>query len=390
MRDILHLAIPAFPIAVARVAAASLRARPVAQAPRNSERALLQCVSAEARAEGVHEGMAVYRARRLCPGLTVIPPDPRRLSRAAAALQELVLPYTPLWEPAAPGRLFLDLSGSGRLLGPGRDAAARLEKELAGRLRLAGQVGVAGNKLVARIAAGCLERPGVCDVLRGSEGAFLGPLPVTILPGVGAARQALLLEELNLHRVGELAALDAAVLQLAFGPFGALLHQRAQGIDPSPVSPPQRTPRLLREAFLPRADNAAVQVAAALCRLVEECGLALRSAGRGAGRLRLAVHYADGVEERAVRTFDRPEHRDDALLAAAGELLAQAGRRRVRVAGLHLECAPLLPWDRQLDLFAAPDAGRRERLQDALDALRRRHGMAVVRRGVAVGEGTVD
>jgi DNA polymerase-4 len=390
MRDILHLSIPAFPIAVARVADAALRGRPVAVAPLNSERALLHCVSAEARAEGVHEGMAIYRARRLCPALSVIPPDPRLTGRAGGALRELLLPYTPLWEPTAPGRFFLDLSGSRRLLGPGRDAAARLEREIGDRLRLTGQLGVAGNKLVSRIAAGCLERPGICDVLRGSEAAFLGPLPVTVLPGVGAVRQALLLEELNLRRVGELADLTAAALQIAFGPFGALLHQRAQGVDPSPVRPPQRTLCLLREAFLPRADNDSAQVAAALCRLVEECGLALRGAGRGTGRLRLCVRYADGVEERTTHPFARPEHRDERLLAAASALLERAGKRRVRVAGLQLECTPLLPRDRQLELFAIPDADaeRRERLQDALDTLRRRHGMEAVRRGMeVVGEG---
>jgi DNA polymerase-4 len=251
-RDILHLAIPAFPIALARVADPSLQQRPVAVAPGHSERALVQCASSEALAEGVHAGMALYQARRLCPALTILPSDPAGMARGMGELTAIVADFTPVWEPAAPGRLFLDLTGSQRLFGPGRDAAARLEREVVRRLRLHGSVGVAANKLVSRIAAGFLRRPGVCDVLRGSEGSFIAPLPVTVLPGVGKVRQTQLLRELNLRRVGEMAALSVGQLRLAFGPFAPLLQQRAQGIDPSPVHPPKARRRSPRKAFCRR------------------------------------------------------------------------------------------------------------------------------------------
>ncbi len=194
--------------------------------------------------------------------------------------------YSPLIEPAAAGRLFLDLTGCGRLLGPGRDAAARLERELSARLRLAGSVGVAGNKLVSRIAAGCLERPGVCDVLRGAEENFIGPLPVAVLPGIGAARELTLASELNLRRVAELAQLSVAQLRLPFGPLAPLLHQRARGIDPSPVLPPRRAPGVAEESFLAREENDDDLLLAELCRLVESCGRRLRAQGQGAGELR--------------------------------------------------------------------------------------------------------
>jgi DNA polymerase-4 len=125
-RDVLHLSIPAFPIELARVSDSSLRARPVAVVPGNSERALLQCVSAEARAEGVLEGMPLFRARRFCPSLILLTPDPELVAKGMQALLELSGQYTPVWEPATPGRLFLDLTGGRKLFGPGRDVAARL------------------------------------------------------------------------------------------------------------------------------------------------------------------------------------------------------------------------------------------------------------------------
>ncbi len=378
---ILHLRIPDFPIAVARVVDAALRGRPVAIVAGQNERALLQAVSAEARAEGVHEGTPLYRARRFCPSLAVISPDPARCGRAMAALTEAAGRYTPVWEPVTEGRLYLDLTGCGRLLGPERDAAARLEREIAAQLRLCGTVGVAVNKLVSGIAAGYLQRPGVCDVLRGSEESFIAPLPVSVLPGVGPVREGTLLRELNLRRVADVSALGVSQLRLAFGPFAPLLHQRARGIDPSPVRPPQKLPEVAEESILERADNDDDLLRGELCRLVESCGFRLRRQQKGSGRLSLTVDYADGRSERAQSVFYTPEDGDDALLAAAEALFERACTRRVRVKRMRLQCDRLAPADRQLCLFADSTVDpRRVRLQEALDVIRRRYGMGAVKR----------
>ena len=381
-RDILHLAVPAFAISLARVIDASLRERPVAIAAAHSGRALLQCVSREAAAEGLREGMPVHHARRLCPALSLLSPDPQLLARGSRALHRLVCDYTPLVEPNAGGRLFLDLTGCRRLLGPGRDVAARLEKDLERRLRLTGTVGVAGNKLVARIAAGCLERPGVCDVLRGAERSFIGPLPVAVLPGIGPARQAALLQDLNLRVVQELAALSLAQLRLAVGPFAPLLHQRANGIDPSPVCLPQKAPEVIEESFLDQEDNDDAVLLAELCRLVEACGQRLRRMGQAAGQLTLYLSYADGVNSKRSVVLPAPRDHDLELYAAAEPLFVAACERRVRVKGLRLECARLGAAAAQLDLFApAGLAPRHISLQQAIDQVRDKYGMAAVRRG---------
>lgn len=385
-REILHLSVPAFPVALARVGDPSLRGRPVAVAPGNSERTLLQCVSAEARAEGVHEGMAVYQARRLCPPLIFLPPDPEGVARGMRELSEISAAFSPLWEPAAPGRLFLDLTGSRRLLGTGRDAASRLEREIVRKLSLHSGVGVAGNKLTSRIAAGYLRKPGVCDVLRGSERSFIAPLPVSVLPGVGQAREAVLLRDLNLRRVEEVAALPVAQLRLAFGPFAPLLHQRAQGIDPSPVQLPRRSPEVAEESFLPRAENDDDLLAAELCRLAEGCGVRLRRLGKGALRLALALSYVDGVREERTASFAVPVSLDLPLFTAAEELFRRACTRRVRVRGMRLACSRLAAEGGQMDLFAPPAVSPgQQALQDALDRLRERHGRDAVRWGRTLG-----
>ena len=144
-RDILHIYIPAFPIALARIGDPSLRGRPVVVASAHSERAPVEHLSEEARSEGLFEGMPLFKAKRLCPSISILPPDPRRVSGGHRSLTTLTHEYSPVWEPSAAGRIYLDLTGSTRLFGPGRDAALRLERDLSRRLGLTGCVGVAGS-----------------------------------------------------------------------------------------------------------------------------------------------------------------------------------------------------------------------------------------------------
>jgi len=382
-RDILHLSIPAFPIALARVEDSSLRERPVAIAPAHSERALLQCASKEAQSDGVHEGMTVYQARRFCPSLIILPPNPQRVGRGAQAIEDISAQYSPVLEPNAAGRLFLDLTGSRRLLGSGIDVAARLEKEIAGRLRLQGAVGLAGNKLVSRIAAGYLTEPGVCDILRGSEGSFIGPLPISVLPGIGKSRTLQLLQDLNLRKVKEAAELSVAQLRLALGPFAPLLHQRARGIDPSPVRPPQRSTDICEEVFLDQEDNDDEVLLAALGRLVEGCGLRLRWLGKNTGKLVLTVSYVDGMTEQRSSTLATPQNHDLLLYAAAEKLFHRTCDRRVRVKAMKLICSRFELENRQMGLFAdiSTVSAQQQALQEALDHLRTKYGMSKVQWG---------
>lgn len=381
-RDILHLAVPDFDVALARAADPALNGRPVAVAAGVSDRALLRCVSMEARGDGVRTGMSVHLARKCCPALRLLPPQPELALRAARVFAELADRCSPLWEPAADGRLFLDLTGSRRLLGSPLDVATRLERAIADRLRLPATCGVAGNKLIARVASGYLDRPGVCDVLRGSESRFIGPLPVTVLPGIGTLRAERLLADLNLQRVEQIAALSVIQLEPVCGSFAASLHRRALGIDPSPVRPPRRSADVVEEALLEQAANDEATVRATLGRMAETCGRQLRTLQRGAIRLRLTVRYVDGLSEEKTRCEPRPLFLDLDLMNAADTLLCNAWKRRVRLRSLRLACDRLAPMSQQLNLFAEPQwQVNNASLQQSLDELRDRCGEGTVRWG---------
>jgi len=391
-RDILHLHIPSFPIALARASDPSLRRRPVAVAPSHSGRAPVQCISREARSDGVLEGMPLFRARRLCPSLCAIPPDPAMVSKGSRLLVGLARRYTPLWEPSSPGRLYLDLTGSGRLLGPGRDVALRLEKELEKSFHFSGTVGVAGNKMVSRIASGCLEKPGICDVLRGSEAGFLAPLPVSVLPGVGSLRERAMMVDLNLKSVGQVASLTVPQLTLVFGSFAFLLHARAVGFDPSPVTPPGSSPAVSEETRLDEGENDDDILLAYLHRMAERCGLRLRLMDRDVSRLDLTLNYSDGFSARkTART--RVSSRDDRnLFAEVFNLFLQTSTRRVGVASMKLVCGGLRVRDPQLKLFAPGAAGPsgNASLQEAIDRVRERFGAGAVMWGRCVDSSNVQ
>ena len=385
-RQIVHLVVPAFPIALARVTDSRLAGRPVAVAPGNSERSLLQCVSSEAAAEGLFPGLPVFRARRICSSIIVIPPDPLLIAKGTRLLSELSAEFSPLVEPSN-GRVFLDLTGSRRLFGPARDVAGRLESRIVRRMGLNAMAGAAANKLVSRIAADAMPEPGVYDVFSGAERSFIAPFPIAVLPGIGNEREALLLRDLNLRRVEDLAALSVAQLRLAVGPFAPLLHERARGIDRSPVQPPRASTEIMEESFLRQEENDDEILLAELLRLVEGCGFRLRRIGRETSRLNLTVCYADGVMEQGNKKLTAPEALDIPLFIAAEELFRSTCRRRVRVKALKLSCASAAEQHGQLDLFAssAQSSRRDSALQDALDGLRSRYGSHSLRWGRSFG-----
>ena len=155
----------------------------------HTPRALVREVSHETFNEGIEPGVSVELARRICPGLRLVPPDSSRLWTAHRELHRTILPLAPAWESIRPGSLFLDLTGTTRLFGPPIDTAARLGRELIERQGWNSVIGLAGNKLVSQLAATTLERPPqVFSIHPGSEQPFLAPLPTTVLPGLDRAQ----------------------------------------------------------------------------------------------------------------------------------------------------------------------------------------------------------
>ena len=376
MRRIVHLDIAAFAVAVERVRAPGLGRRPVLIAP-SAPRGRVLSLSEEARAAGVRRGMEVDVAARICREVIILPPDEPLYARAADAVREILRRFSPVIEPVGYGRAFLDVTGTDRLLGPASDVALRVQREVRESLRLSASAGVAVNKLVSRVAADESAPCGLLEVPPGDEASFLAPLSVRRLPGVGRNiwRD---LEDLNIRLVRQLAEISAGHLVLAFGHLGVLLHDRALGIDPTPVRPPEQKPAIVEEARIPGDTAGAAPLRAALGEALERACLRLRRSGERAGRMEIALRYADDRTAAGRRRLLRASglHRD--LMREGVALLDKVRARRVRVRSMVVRLTALERGPRQPFLFEEDEreARRGEALASALDALRTR-GIAV-------------
>jgi DNA polymerase-4 len=378
MRTILHVRVASFSVAVEVAAEPFLRGRPLAIVPQMADRARLLAVSPAARREGLRPGMELSAARRSCPGLIVRPPNPALCARAHQVLFDLACRHSPLVEPAGAGALYLDLTGTGRLLGAPQDVARRIGLALRGDYHLPAGLGVASNKLVSRVAARADRPAHPCAVRGGEEERFLAPFPVGVLPGVGLKLRAELLV-LNIHWVRELARMALMHLVLAFGRVGEVLQRRARGVDPTPVVPPDEEPAIDGWEPLPEDTNDFEELKTAARRLASRVAAEARSIGAFPGRMELTIRYADGKEERLQRLLPLDAAHELVLIAAVLAALPRAVARRVRVKSLGLRLTDLDAGVRQLDLFAP--ARRQQaprRLDAALDLLRSKYGASVI------------
>jgi DNA polymerase-4 len=371
-RSILHLNVVGFFVAVAAALSPRLRGAPVAVATAGRARRVVLDVSAEARAAGLFRGMLLDDARRRCPDVRIADPQPGACERAHAALVAAAAALSPLTEPAGPGHVFVDLTGTKRLLGAPMDVADRLQRSIASDYKLSATIGVAASKMVSKVATRVVKPFGLCGVVDGCEATFLAPLPINLLPGIDAALVRRLMQ-FNLTTVDDLLGLPAQRLAEAIGPAAADIDRLCRGIDTSPVQA-LRTPQpsVREEIVMPEQSNDDERLRPALFRLLAAAGMRLRRQGLAAQGLTLALTYADGRRvQRSVRLMP-PLCQDLGLFEQAQKLLAAAHARRVRIGSLSVNLTRLTAPYGQLDLF--DNTEQEERLTTALDKVRMRFG----------------
>jgi DNA polymerase-4 len=335
----------------------------------------------EARREGVFKGMPLGKAMRFCPDLRVLPPDRDLAGKACQVLAGVVARYTPLWEPSRPGHIYLDVTGTDRLWGRAKDTANRLRREIKGRVSLSGTVGVASNKMVSSIASRILLSEGVLDVDHGQEPGFMAPLRVHVLPGVGPVRRKILLEELNITLVREIASLDMGSLKLIFGRESYVIHQRALGIDPTPVYPPRMEPAVAEEVTLSRDENDDEKLLGVLYGLVEKCSYQLRQRSLVPGKAGLLFRYADQEEITGQISFSHASSWDWDLYEPLKALFLKACRRRVRVRFMKVWFKDFSAPSAQLSLFGSAMPEKKAGVIRALDRIREKHGDEAIQYG---------
>ncbi len=373
-RQIVHLAVDTFAITVERIVAARLRQRPVVVANPTLPRSMIQAASSEAQQAGIHRGMLLQQARRLCRDLTVIPPNEPLYSRAMQAILKLLQQFSPLVEPVQYGRLYLDLTGTARLFGSPREAAMKIQREFQTRLQLPTSLGVASNKLVSNVAAQVTRPIGIQEVEYGAEPYFISPLPVGYLPVVQQTIKSQLLE-LNLRLIKHIAALSLQHLTIVFGRTGLKLYQAAHAVDPTPVFPPQQLPNIYEQLTLLEDTNDLHLLRGALYQLVEKVGDRLRQSSQAARRMMLEIYYSDHREAMGQKKLPQATNLDQQLFAVAEQLLTTILTRRIRVRRLAVRYFQLTPAVKQMSLFDSQVNDKNQNLTRAIDQIRQKFGV---------------
>jgi len=237
MRKIIHVDMDAFYASVEQRDDPSLRGRPVVVAWRGA-RSVVCAASYEARKFGVRSAMPAGRAERLCPQAVFVPPDFVRYKAVSKQVREIFLRQTDLVEPLSLDEAYLDVTVPKTDLPSATAIAETIRAQIRDETALTASAGIAPNKFLAKIASDWNKPDGQFVIRPQQVEAFLTPLPVSKIPGVGKVMQTRL-AALGIATVGDLRGLDAEALQREFGSFGHRLHLRAQGIDERAVEPDQ-------------------------------------------------------------------------------------------------------------------------------------------------------
>jgi DNA polymerase-4 len=342
--------------------------------------------SYEAKAFGIRTAMGGQQARRLCPHAIVVPPRMSAYAAASKAAFEVFDDTSPVVEALSIDEAFLDVRGMYRIAGTPTEIAVRLRRNMRERVGLPITVGVARTKFLAKVASAVAKPDGLLVVPPDRELAFLHPLPVERLWGVGAVTTGRLNEQgiTTVREVAELA--EAALVSLLGRASGRHLHALAQNRDPRPVQIRRRRRSIGAQQALGRSRKSAAIIDVALVGLVDRVTRRMRDAGRVGRTVVLRLRFDDFSRATRSHTLPGATAQTQAILAIARGLLAAAmpaierqGLTLVGVAVTNLEDG------RSGQLVLPLDRSGRDALDAALDEVRKRFGPSAVTRAVRLG-----
>ena len=361
-----------------------LRGKPVIVGAEPSGRGVVSAASYEARVYGVRSAMPISTAARLCPHGAFVPVDMAKYRRVSTEIMAILDEFSPLVEPISVDEAFIDLTGTESLFGPPVDAVRTIKRRIRERTDLSASAGLAPNKFLAKIASD-LEKPdGLVVVAAGGEAAFLAPLAIGRLWGVGKV-MAEALSGLGITTIGQLQRMPRAVLIRRFGPHGGELHDLAFGRDDRPVEPYTAPKSMGAEETFEADCRDPARLASVLREQAERVARELREGGVAAARLTLKLRYSDF--HTITRAVTAEPTQDGLELYRRARTLLDRERLDQPVRLIGLSASSLGPAGAgQLSLLD-PSALRREKLAKVVDGLATRFGDDVLRPASVVRRG---
>ena len=361
----------------------SLKGKPVVVGGSAEGRGVVAAANYVARQYGIHSALPMARARRLCQNLVILRGRHRHYADVSREIRKLFNRYTPLVEPLSLDEAFLDVSASRQLFGDAASIGRRIKKEINDELGLVASVGVASSKFVAKIASDIDKPDGFVVVEPGSEQAFLDPLPVSRLWGVGKVSNEKL-NKLGIQTIAQMRTLPQDSLVSLFGKWGNRLWQLANAIDTRPVVPVHRAKSISHEkTFASDIDNLEI-LQSILMELTENITRRLRQNKLAGRTVQLKLRYGDFYTITRAQTISEPTSQTREIWKRANNLLVanyQSHAGGLRLLGLGVSGFES-DNDEQGELFGDEDAARQTELDVLGDLLHDRFGDAALRRAI--------
>jgi DNA polymerase-4 len=377
-RTILHVDLDAFFAAVEQRDDPSLRGKPVVVGGGGpNDRGVVSTASYEARVFGVRSAMPLRTAAALCPNAIFVPVNGRKYSEASKQVMEICGRFSPLVEQLSIDEAFLDVTGTETLYGTGEEVARKLKKAVHDETGLTISVGVAANRLVAKIASDLKKPDGLVVVPPGTEREFLAPLAIERLWGVGpSTRKAL--DDYDVRTIGDLAALPEDVLVRRYGKHGGDLALRAQGVGETVVGGHEGAKSVSQETTFDTDVGEWEKLEQTLLALSEGVARRLRDDQTLCWTVGVKIRDRDFVTITRRKTLDEPTDSTDVIWRTAVALTKKEVKGKVmRLLGV---AASGLTEETQLALFGGGEE-RRRKAQAAADEVRHKYGSRSIKRG---------
>ena len=384
-RAIIHLDMDAFYASVEQLDQPAYRGKPVVVGadPRGGKgRGVVAACSYEARPFGIRSAMPISRAYRLCPKAIYVRPRMTRYAEMSDRIFAILRDYTEVVEPLSIDEAFLDVTASQRLFGPAEAIGQTLKARIRSELGLVASIGLAPNKFLAKVASDLGKPDGFVVVALGKERAFLDPLPISRLWGVGPKTEARL-QRLGLQTIGRIAQTPVETLEAMLGGAGRDLWELANGMDDREVVPEQEAKSIGAETTFEKDTDDREEIRRTILELSDRVGRRLRREGYLAGgvTLKFRDHLFRTLTRAAI--LDHPTDVGDDLFREAWKLLQRVSWTGKRVRLLGVTATRLLaaaePPGGQMPLFQ-PAADPRRQLARTVDAIQERFGADAIAR----------
>ena len=377
---IMHIDLDAFFVSVEQVLNPELRGKPVVVGGRPRGRGVVTAASYEARTFGLHAGMPLKTASRLCPQAIFIEGGFPKYRDASQRFMAILADFLPFLEPVSLDEAYLDVTGFESIYGTIHQMVIAIKQRIKDELGLCASAGIASCKVVAKVASELSKPDGLLEVARGEERSFLAPLPVIKLPGIGKKAERILIG-LSINTIGEISNTPLGVLKSHFGASGGVLHRLARGIDNRKVELPGVAKSISRETTFDKNTRDHSLLEATLRYLSERVGTDLRGRGKRTRCITLKLRYADFTTITRSYTLSQTTGSDQTIFDTGAKLLNRVlslEKQLVRLVGIGV--SNLVEPGGQLTMLDS-SAQRLEQLNKAIDRIRHKYGFTAIQTG---------